>query len=266
MKLQLLSTSNGMKSRSLKRLAEALTTLYGYKVWRTTGKRADRVQLQYGDLKDKLTQYKYFKQHNISALDFTVDTAQAQHWLNDGRTVFGRKVLNGSCGVGIVVMEKPADFQPCPVYTLYKPKKREFRVHVFRDKVVAIVEKKRKADYEGDKKDAKIRNLEHGYIFAQTVELTPQLKKRLEETSLAAAKVCSSDFRGVDVAYNEKNDDVFVIEVNSAPGIEGTNVERYAQAIKNSVVATAPVVVKKILAKKVVAAKKAAPKKVVKYV
>lgn len=260
MKLQLLSTNNGMKSRSLKRLAEALTTLYGYKVWRTTGKRADRVQLQYGDLKDKLTQYKYFKQHNISALEFTTAAVEATKWLQQGFTVVGRKILNGSCGHGIVIIEgkeKTADgANLCPVYTKYKPKKREFRVHVFRDKVVAIVEKKRKADYQGDKKDAKIRNLEHGYIFAQTVELTDALRKRLEETSLAAAKVCSSDFRGVDVAYNEKNDDVFVIEVNSAPGIEGTNVERYAQAIKNSVVATAPVVVKKTLAKKKVAVKK----------
>lgn len=239
MKLQLRSTERGLKSRSLKRLAERLSQLYGYKVFRTKQKRLNKVQLQYGDLKDKLTQYRFFAANNISALEFTVDAAQAQHWLNDGRTVFGRKVLNGSCGKGIVVMEKPADFQPCPVYTMYKPKKREFRVHVFRDKVVGICEKKRKADYQGDKKDAKIRNLEHGYIFAQTVELTPALKGRLEETSLKAAKVCASDFRGVDVCYNEKADDVFVIEVNSAPGIEGSNVDKYAQVIRQNVKAAA---------------------------
>ena len=153
--------------------------------------------------------------------------------------MFGRKLLNASCGKGIYVFDPDDDgafheVDLCPVYTKYKPKKREFRVHIFKDKVVTIVEKKRKSDYQGDKKDAKIRNLEHGYIFAQQIDLSDALRKRIETLSLAAGQVCQSDFKGVDVAYNEKLDDVFVIEVNSAPGIEGSNVDKYVQVIKQS--------------------------------
>lgn len=233
MKLQLLSTKKGMKSGSLRRLSLALKKALGYKVFRTTNVRPHRKQFKYGDSVNKLQQYQWFKQQGLSALEFTTDKFAAEQWLTDGYTVFGRKLLNASCGDGIVVSTPESTTFPenCPVYTKYKPKKREFRVHVFKDKVVTIVEKRRKKGWTGDKSDAKIRNLANGYIFCQEVELTNSLRKRIEEISLAASKVCSSDFRGVDVGFNEKHDDVFVIEVNSAPGIEGSNVDKYVQTI-----------------------------------
>ncbi len=232
MKVQLLSTKNGMKSGSLKRLSVELSKTLGYKVWRTTKFRTNRKQLRYGDIVDKLTQYKYFKEKGLSSLEYTTSALIATEWC-DADVVFGRKFLNSSCGKGIVVYEKGAEINAgdCPVYTKYKPKKREFRVHIFKDKVVTIVEKKRKTGWNGDKKDAKIRNLEHGYIFAQQIDLSDGLRTRIEALSLAAGQVCKSDFKGVDVGYNEKKDDVFVIEVNSAPGIEGSNVGKYVQAI-----------------------------------
>lgn len=235
MKVQLRSSSNGMKSGSLKRLAIALGKILHYKVFRTTTVRPHRKQFVYGDLVNKLEQYKWFKQQGLSALEFTVGAAEAQHWLNAGKTIIGRKLLNASCGKGIVIMQGLDQFQPCPVYTMYKPKKREFRVHVFKDKVVTIVEKKRKKDWNGDKADAKVRNLANGYIFCQNFELSQALRTRIEQLAVAASKVCKSDFRGVDVGYNEKHDDVFVIEVNSAPGIEGSNVDKYIQVIKQYV-------------------------------
>lgn len=239
MKVQFLSTKNGMKSGSLKRLAEAMSVALGYKVFRTINKKPTRKQFVYGDLVDKLTQYKFFKEQGLSALEFTTDENVATGWLMDGFHVFGRKLLNASCGDGIVVFEYKknvddpgAGCHGCPVYTKYKPKKREFRVHVFKDKVVTIVEKRRKKDWNGDKQDTKIRNLANGYIFCQELELTPELRARIESLSIAAGKVCKSDFKGVDLGFNEKHNDLFVIEVNSAPGIEGSNVDKYVQAIK----------------------------------
>jgi hypothetical protein len=221
-----------MKSGSLKRLAEELTVRLGYKVWRTTGVRKDRQQLLYGDLVDKLSQYQFFKKQGLSAFDFTTDAAEAQKWLNSGICIIGRQTLTGSCGAGIVVYEPddPVKVGGCKVYCKYKPKKREFRVHVFKNTVVAIVEKRKKKDWKGES-NPKIRNLDNGFVFCQEVELTAALKERINLLALAASKVCSSDFRGVDLGYNEKNDDLFVIEVNSAPGIEGSNVKAYCDAI-----------------------------------
>jgi D-alanine-D-alanine ligase-like ATP-grasp enzyme len=124
-------------------------------------------------------------------------------------------------------MEKEEDHVFCPVYTVYKKKKREFRVHCFRGIVVGVTEKKRRKGFEGQQ-DTKIRNLANGYVFCQTVENEP---KGLRELALAAARVSPSSFRGVDIGYNELKKELFVIEVNGGPGITGSNVQKYVEEI-----------------------------------
>lgn len=233
MKINLLCTDSTKFSASLKALAASLTARLGYKVWRTTKVKPKRLGLRYGHSVNKIQQYEWFKQQGLSALEFTTDAQQAIAWCMDGGTVFGRKYLNSSCGKGIVVFDKDtaAAIHGCPVYTLYKKKKREFRVHVFKDTVVAVTEKKRRKDFDGQR-DTKIRNLANGYVFVQSVSSEPP---GLRELAIAAAKVSPSDFRGVDIGFNEKNNDLFVIEVNSAPGIQGTNLVSYTNAIANHV-------------------------------
>ena len=226
-KPSLLCTNKGLKSASLKIVAAGLSTHFQRKVWRTTKVSKIRQQFKYGQSVDKLTQYQWFKDNEIPCLEFTTTVAQASAWVSDGFTVFGRKYLNASCGKGIVVIEKDEDggyeVPGCPVYTLYKKKKREFRVHVFKDQVVSVTEKKRRKEFNGER-DTKIRNLANGYVFIQSVENEPE---GLRELALRAAAVTKSDFRGVDVGYNELKDELFVIEVNSAPGIQGSNVDKY---------------------------------------
>jgi hypothetical protein len=202
-------------------------------VWRSTVAKPNRVNLKYGQSVDKLYQYNWFKEQGLSALEFTTDPSVACEWVNQDFTVFGRRYLNSSCGKGIVIFEGENNAtngnNTCPVYTKYKKKKREFRVHVFKDKVVAVVEKKLRSNWDGPR-DAKVRNLANGYVFVQNVQNEPN---GLRELAIAAASVSPSDFRGVDIGYNEKNNDLFVIEVNSAPGIQGSNVQAYVQGILN---------------------------------
>lgn len=233
MKLRLLCTESTKGSQSLKALAQGLTQRLGYKVWRSTKQKPYRIHHKYGHSVDKLTQYNWFKENQIPALEYTTDPSVACEWVNQDYTVFGRKYLNSSCGKGIIIFEGTNNatdgVNTCPVYTKYKKKKREFRVHIFKNKVVMVCEKKRKKDFNGER-DTKIRNLANGYVFTQSVENEPN---GLRELALKAAQVSQSDFRGVDIGYNEKNDELFVIEVNSAPGIQGSNVNRYIEAICN---------------------------------
>lgn len=234
MKLQLLSTDRGMKSQSLKRVAQELSNRLHYKVFRTTTPRADRIQFRYGHQMDKLGQYQYFQNKGISSFEFTTNRQAAQEWVNAGAVVFARKTLVGSQGAGIVICSRKAGdvatVPPAAVYTKYIPKKREFRVHVFKGRCVSIVEKRKKQDFEGES-DSRVRNLANGYVFCQTVELTPALRQKIEDAALKSRKLTRSDFVGVDVGYNQANDNVFVIEVNSAPGIEGSNVNHYCDVI-----------------------------------
>lgn len=213
-------------------MAKGLSTLLGYKVLRTTKKSVRRQQFLYGQGIDKLTQYRWFEAQEIPALDYTTSQQTAQEWLDSGQTVFARMYLNASCGKGIIVRQPGAEppfnvMGYAPVYTLYKKKKREFRVHVFKDQVVAVVEKRRKAGWEGVQ-DTKIRNLANGYVFCQEVLNEPP---GLRELAIKAAALSPSDFRGVDIGYNEKKDELFVIEINSAPGIQGSNIGKYLEAI-----------------------------------
>lgn len=238
MKLNLLCTESTKGSASLKLLANALTEQRGYKVWRTTKAKARRLGLMYGHSVDKLYQYNWFKEKGLSALEFTTNPDQANDWLATGKTVFGRKYLNSSCGKGIIIFEPNPQADDggarsfiCPVYTVYKKKKREFRVHVFKNTVVSVVEKRKKSGWS-DQRETKVRNLANGYIFCQEVSNEPA---GLRELALAAAAVSPSDFRGVDIGYNEKNNDLFIIEVNSAPGITGSNIAKYVQGISQNV-------------------------------
>lgn len=229
-KPSLLCTEATLYSRSLKRVAVGLSTrLQRGRIFRTTKISTIRKQFRYGQSVNKLQQFEWFKANNIPALEYTTNPNVVNDWLADGATVFGRKYLNASCGKGIVVIEPDDDQQIpiCPVYTKYKKKKREFRIHVFKDEVVAVVEKKRRKEFDGER-DTKIRNLANGYVFVQTVENEPE---GLRALALAASKVSPSDFRGVDIGYNQKKDELFVIEVNSAPGIEGSNVNKYLDKI-----------------------------------
>jgi glutathione synthase/RimK-type ligase-like ATP-grasp enzyme len=226
-KLRLLSTN--LKSQSLKRIAQALTQQLGYKVWRSNKQKPNREHLKYGDQKGKIEQYEWFHEKGLSALDFTQSSEVARQWVEQGDVVVCRKLTHASEGKGIVIAETSDAVVPAPVYTKYKKKKKEFRVHIFKDTVVHVLEKRRKQGVEGD---TKIRNTANGYVFcSENVQEPPGLR----ELALQAGRVTASDFKGVDVGYNEKKNELFVIEVNSCPGIEGTNIQRYVDVIKQYV-------------------------------
>lgn len=159
-------------------------------------------------------------------MPFTTSEDVAREWLQAGKTVIARQLLSSSNGKGIVVIDDAAGFVSAPVYTQYIPKKHEYRVHIFRDNVVDVLEKRKKKGFVGS--GTKIRNTTYGYVFCrQQVEVPPGLV----ELALAARKVNNSDFCGVDIGYNVKNNCLFVIEVNSAPGMENTTVDNYVEAI-----------------------------------
>lgn len=227
MKLRLLT--NQLKSKSLKLLAEALTTKLGYKVWRSNTIKPNRKHIRYGDCKDKLYQYQWFESNKIQGLPYTTSKETVNSWLQEGSTVVARTLLHSSEGKGIIVFSNEDTTPNAPVYTKYLKKKREYRVHIFNDKVVSVLEKRRKKGVEGD---TKIRNTANGYVFCREDVTEPE---GIRELALKASKVTDSHFKGVDIGYNEKLNQLFVIEVNSAPGMEGTTINEYVEAICNGI-------------------------------
>ena len=218
--------SKNLGSNSLAALAKALSEKVGYKVFRAKTPQPNRTNLLYGDCKDKLFQYQWFKDNQVPGLSFTTNKETVQQWLSGGFTVFARTLTKASEGKGIVVLSGESPLVAAPVYTQYRKKKREYRVHVYKDQVVQVLEKRKKKGFEGT--NTKIRNTANGYVFCSQDVVEPA---GIRELALKASKVTASDFKGVDIGFNEKLNELFVIEVNSAPGIEGSNVDKYVEAI-----------------------------------
>lgn len=218
-----------MKSRSLKNLALELQQNVGYKVWRSRFFKPKRTNLLYGDCKDKLSQYTFFQKQGIPSFDFTTSYEEACAWIESGHTVLARTLTRASEGKGIVVAETTETLPVAKVYTKYLKKKKEFRVHVYNETVVAVLEKRRKKGvYNGE---SKIRNTANGYVFCRQDVQEPN---GIRELAIKASKVTNSHFKGVDIGYNEKLDKLFVIEVNSAPGMENSTLKDYTKAILNA--------------------------------
>jgi glutathione synthase/RimK-type ligase-like ATP-grasp enzyme len=157
----------------------------------------------------------------------TVSSVAAQ-WLSEGTTVVGRKTLTGTRGQGIVLMSSPEEFQACPLYTKYKPKKAEFRVHVCNGVVFDAQQKKRR---KGAESNSKIRTEENGWVFCREGITVPD---DVKEQARLAVLALGLDFGGVDVIWNEHEGKAYVLEVNTAPGLEGTTVSRYVSAIQQA--------------------------------
>jgi len=227
MSLKLRLVSNKLGSKSLKLLQEGLSTKLGYHVWRSKKAKLGRENIVYGDCKDKLFQYEWFQDNQVSGLPFTTDKKVVYNWLQEGHTVFARTLTRSSEGKGIVVLSGALPITDAPVYTIYRKKKREYRVHIFKDQVVQVLEKRKRKEFTGER-ETKIRNTANGYVFCSENVVEPE---GIRELALKASKVTNSMFKGVDIGFNEKLNELFVIEVNSAPGIAGSNVARYIEAI-----------------------------------
>lgn len=161
---------------------------------------------------------------------FTEDGAFVKEQLAKGQVVIARTVLNGNSGQGIVVMENPEDFVEAPLYTLYVSKKQEYRVHVFNGEVLDIQRKARRKDVPDDQVNWKIRNHDNGFIFARGEALGVVPQDVLDQAKRAVVK-CNLDFGAVDVIFNDREQKAFVLEVNTAPGLSGSTLDNYVEAL-----------------------------------
>ena len=59
--------------------------------------------------------------------------------------------------------------------------------------------------------------------------VVPDVCRSLAIDSVAALRL---DFGAVDIIWNKRHDRYYTLEVNTAPGLEGTTLERYSNAIR----------------------------------
>jgi glutathione synthase/RimK-type ligase-like ATP-grasp enzyme len=186
------------------------------------------------EMTNKKTAFIKFHANGVRVPQFTTEKQTAQHWVDDGKMVFARTVLNGHSGAGIVIMDPDNGDNyntQAPLYTLYVPKEDEFRVHIVNKQVILIQRKGLKEEFRGQPDvNWKVRNLANGFIFARNDIVVPE---DVTAQSLAAISASGLDFGAVDVVFNRARREAYVLEINTAPGLVGSTVDDYANALRN---------------------------------
>ena len=166
---------------------------------------------------------------------FTTSKAEAEEWFVPDKevTVFARTVLAGHSGEGIVKVKSKEELAAIPEGTLlclYVPKRREFRLHVAKGEgAFSIQEKKVRNETKADA-DFEIRNLANGFVFARN-ELA-DVPHDVKAQATLALDMVGLDFGAVDVIWNQRKNEAYVLEVNTAPGLEGQTVLDYTAMLK----------------------------------
>lgn len=229
-KLVLVTTD--MKSQGVKNLANELTQQLGYKVWRVTPDRTKgRKTFELRKGTPKTHQLQQFRNAGVPCPEFTTDIEEARRWAGEGSIIMCRKLVMSHSGQGIVIAETPEQIVRAPLYTKYMKKKHEYRVHVVNGEVIDVQQKRKRRGHEGER-ETKIRNLANGYVYCRDGIQEPE---GMRQIALDAVRAVGYNMGAVDIAYNERNNQCLVLEVNARPGLTGTTVVSYANAIKKVV-------------------------------
>ena len=234
-------------SISAKRLARSLGVL---RVWPTYNARRKDVIVNWGSSTPphfRWMEQDLNKPHNIALASnklntfleyrtksfihvpqWTTNPNEAQHWLDLGLKTYCRKLLSSHSGNGIVVCNAGDTLISAPLYTLHTKHKDEYRVHIFKGEVLDVQKKKRKLGFTGS--SSGIRNHSSGWIYARTDVAIPDM---LCPIAIQAVKLLGLDFGAVDIGHKVNDNKFFVFEVNTAPGLEGSTLDKYTKAIYN---------------------------------
>lgn len=180
---------------------------------------------------DKL---QFFENARCRKPEWFVDWQNAlEHCNENNETIVVRHILNGHSGEGIELVE-PGEYMPeeAPLYVAYVPKKQEYRVHVFRGRVVDVQRKARKRDVPDDQVNWKVRNNANGFVFARNGDALGDVPPDVREQAISAVASLGLDFGAADVIFNERSQLAYVLEVNTAPGLVGTTLDNYVQVFQ----------------------------------
>ena len=181
---------------------------------------------------NKLITFQEFQRAQFDHIPpWTADKGVAEQWIKEGFAVVCRTVVNGHSGRGIVMADAIDQLVAAPLYTQYVKKLKEFRCHVAFGNVIDVQEKRRRSEV-GSEADNRIRNYHTGWVYCREEITEPDGMRDVAITALAALGL---DFGAVDVLFNKHQNRCYVLEVNCAPGLEGSTLTTYSTLIGNYV-------------------------------
>ena len=178
---------------------------------------------------DKRNTFHWLEQHGFTDLPIWTTSRQEAYELMGvhNKSVYCRQTTTGHSGRGIIIATNNYELVDAPLYTLATKHKHEYRVHVFKNKVIDIQMKRKRLGATGN---VGIRNHANGWVFTRA-EIAPP--EELLSSACKAVNLLGLDFGAVDIGHRLIDNKFFVFEVNTAPGLEGTTLNNYATAINN---------------------------------
>lgn len=255
MRVRILSYKQG--SASARELAQSLSAALGQRVLRLR-REGSRFRPRYDDViinwgssanpyqdrhlfnspdavncaSDKVRCLTAMHANGIAHPEFTTHERTAREWARDGNTVVCRTLTRANSGRGIVMARRPEEVVHAPLYTKYIKKQDEYRVHVFRGRVLDVQRKMRRRDVPDEDVNWQVRNHTNGFVFGREGVALPNHATALAVDAIRAVVL---DFGAVDLIYNARQDQYYVLEINTAPGLTGTTLERYTEAFRDYV-------------------------------
>jgi glutathione synthase/RimK-type ligase-like ATP-grasp enzyme len=164
---------------------------------------------------------------DVPSLAFATNMEDAEELLTDDLKVYCRKQISSHSGRGIVIASSSEELVEASLYTQEFKNNIEYRVHVFDGKVIDIQQKKKMSEERRLEKGITVvkhdvRNLMNGWSFVRTdltlVKEDGEPLVDLVKVPIDAVRALGLDFGAVDIAYNVSDDEIVVIEVNTAAG------------------------------------------------
>lgn len=135
----------------------------------------------------------------------------------------------------MAVLESPSDprldtldGRPVRYWGAYIPKLHEYRVHCAWGVGVFHIQHKRRLKGFNERNN-QIRNHKNGWIYAVNEILYPE--GDVLANAWRAFSATGLHFGAVDVIYNQGSNKSWVLEINTAPGLFGSTLEKYVEVL-----------------------------------
>jgi carbamoylphosphate synthase large subunit len=180
---------------------------------------------------NKLKAFEVFLRNELPTPRWTPSRNIALSWLDRGFSVVVRSRLCGHSGQGIELIKDNTEELPfAPLYTRYINKQAEYRVHVYNGQVIDFQQKRRRQAHHNP--NWQIRSHINGWNYTRTFNpiLTSDETNRIKLAGIAAVRTLGLTFGAVDIVTSGSNSP-YILEVNTAPGLEGRTLLAYLKAI-----------------------------------
>lgn len=176
---------------------------------------------------NKLSALKALQEAGVSVVPFTTRRSEAVEW----PMIVERHKLTGHSGEGIIINPNTG-FSDAPLYTKLLAPAHEYRVHVFKGRVIDYTKKLKETEGGGytSRIDGEyVKNFDNGWEYLRGVRPRDSVK----ELAIEAVEALGLDFGAVDIIRHKKKN--YVLEVGTAPGLSPRGIEAYTEAILESI-------------------------------